>query len=206
MRDNYPFMLRPLPYQYDALVPYIDEETMHYHHDKHLKTYVDNLNNALKDYPQYYDWTLEELVSNWEMLEEPLRVPVRNNGGGVYNHNLYFNKITPSSTKEPVGELKKAIDDTFGSFDRFKSMFKSAGLNQFGSGWAWLVKNEQNDIGIISTANQDSVITLGLKPLVIMDVWEHAYYLQYKNARADYIDNFFHIIDWTKANEAFIKA
>nr|WP_312645425.1 superoxide dismutase [Hydrogenoanaerobacterium sp.] len=203
MADHYPFELQPLPYAYDALEPYIDTETMHLHHDKHLGTYVENLNKTLANYPRFHDWSLTQLLTNLGRIPRPIQTAVRNNGGGVYNHNLYFSGMTPDSTREPVGALADAIMQQFGSYDIFKQRLKQAGLDRFGSGWAWLVSDGAGKLQILSTPNQD--VPLPLCPIVVMDVWEHAYYLKYHNLRANYIDNWFNTINWPVANERYLS-
>jgi Fe-Mn family superoxide dismutase len=205
MKNTYPFKLQPLPYAHNALEPFIDEETMHYHHDKHHQAYVDNLNNSLKDYPELHNLSLEELLGNLDNLPEEIRNKVRNNGGGVYNHNLYFAGLTPNALKKPVGKLANAIDETYGSFESFKAAFKKVALERFGSGWVWLVSDENQQLSLFSTANQDVPLRLTVQPIIEIDVWEHAYYLKYKNKRADYIDNWFEVIDWNKAEELYTK-
>lgn len=189
--NKYPFELPPLPYAYEALEPYIDRDTMHYHHDKHMKTYVDNLNKALENYPEYRDWTLTDLLSKLNELPDGLRESVRNNGGGVYNHALYFDMMAPSGQHMP-----DRIYSTFGSAEDFKNAMKSKALSQFGSGFAWLVKDDLGELKIISLPNQDNPLTLGLTPILPLDVWEHAYYLRYQNLRGDYIDAWFNVINW----------
>lgn len=203
MKETYPFKLKPLPYDYDALEPYIDRETMHFHHDKHHQTYVDNLNKTLENYPELHKKTLVELLQNLEVLPEEIQTTVRNNGGGVLNHNLYFDGMTPASTKAPEGKLAEAINQAFGSFENFKETFKKAALGRFGSGWVWLVSDENGNLKIISTPNQDVPMNLKVNPILEIDVWEHAYYLKYQNRRAEYIDNWFNVIDWKKAEEIY---
>ena len=188
---TYPFELPELPYAYDALEPYIDKETMHFHHDKHLKTYVDNLNKALEGHPEYHSWTLERLLSDLDQLPEGMRTAVRNNAGGVYNHDLYFDLMSPGDK-----ELPSAIADAFGSGEEFKKQMKAAALGQFGSGFAWLVADGSGKLKVIALPNQDNPLSQGLRPILGLDVWEHAYYLKYQNLRGDYIDNWFHVIDW----------
>ena len=172
---------------------------MHLHHDKHHQSYVNNLNKALENYPELHNKTLLELLQNLKKLPEEIQTAVRNNGGGVFNHNLFFDGMTPDSSKMPVGNLAKAIDRAFGSFENFKETFKKAALGRFGSGWAWLVSDENGDVKIVSTANQDVPLNLTVNPILEIDVWEHAYYLKYQNRRAEYIDNWFNVIDWNKA-------
>lgn len=205
MKKTYPFELQKLSYEYNALEPYFDEATMILHHQKHHQTYVNNLNAALEAHSQFHNHTLEDLLKNLNTLPAEIQNAVRNNGGGVFNHNLFFDLLTANSTKKPVGELAVAIDKKFGSFEKFKELFKKAGLGRFGSGWAWLVLDKNNELQIVSTPNQDVPENLDVKILLGLDVWEHAYYLKYQNRRAEFIDNFFEIIDWNKVNELFIK-
>lgn len=193
---TYPFELPALPYAYDALEPYIDKETMHFHHDKHFKTYIDNLNKALETCPQYHSWTLKELLTRLSELPEGLKNAVRNNGGGVYNHDLYFDIMSPSSQDIPA-----SITDTFGGTEQFLKEMKAAALSQFGSGFAWLVTDASGLLRIIALPNQDNPLSQGLYPVFPLDVWEHAYYLKYQNLRADYIDNWFRTVNWNTAAE-----
>lgn len=193
MKQTYPFDLMPLPYDYDALEPYMDAETLHYHHDKHLKTYVDNLNTLLKDQPLYQSWTLEELLTRLDELPEELRQPVMNNAGGVYNHQLFF-----STMHTPVNEnpMEPYLQKSFGSYENFVKSMSDHALSQFGSGYAWLVINPDHQLEILNTPNQNNPISNGNIPLLCVDVWEHAYYLKYKNLRKDYVTNWFHLINW----------
>ena len=193
-----PFEVKPLNYSYDALEPYIDKETMMIHHDKHYKNYVDKLNNAIKKDPNLYSYNLEDLLTNLDSIPENISQAIKNNGGGVYNHEFFFNIMTNKKTS-PSKELKKAIDRDFVSFEKFKNEFKEAALDVFGSGWAWLVSDKDGNLSIIKTSNQDSPITLNLTPIIGIDVWEHAYYLRYQNNRSNYIDNWFNVINWDKA-------
>jgi len=194
MKNNYPFELKPLPYAYDALEPYIDERTMRIHHGKHLQTYVNNLNNALKDYPELHDWNLEQLLYYSKDIPEEIRTAVLNNGGGVYNHNFYFSVLKPVGTECDCSEMLKAIEAHFGSIDDFKKEFKKQALSVFGSGYTWLALNENNGLQIVNTKNQDTLLPLNLKPLLVIDVWEHAYYLKHQNLRADYIEDWFKVV------------
>lgn len=206
MNRHYPFTLSPLPYSYEALQPQIDAQTLHFHHDRHLQTYVDNLNKALEGYPEFYDWSLQKLLTQCDRLPEKIRIPVKNNAGGVYNHELYFKTMAaPENGTKPSPELLLAIEKCFCSFDLWKKAMKEAGLTQFGSGWAWLVKDEYNDLFVMKTLNQDTPVSTGVTPLLLVDVWEHAYYLQYQNRRADYLENWFSLINWDAVNEAFSK-
>jgi superoxide dismutase, Fe-Mn family len=205
MNKTYPFQLEALPYAYDALEPYIDALTVQIHYDRHVQTYVENLNKALEGSKDHQSWSLEELLAKVNELPDSIKNAVRNNGGGVYNHNLYFAGMK-ARENELAGELKEAIVKNFGSLDDFKASFKAAGLGRFGSGWAWLAVNANKELVVVSTPNQDTVLADGLNPILAMDVWEHAYYLKYQNKRADYIDNWFQVVDWNKANDLYKKA
>ena len=193
---TYPFELPVLPYTYDALEPYVDMETMHFHHDKHFKTYIDNLNKALAQYPEYHSWTLSTLLSRLSELPAALQTAVRNNGGGVYNHDLFFDLMTPEDQNMPT-----AISDAFGGEENWKQQMKAAALGQFGSGFAWLVCDSSGNLRILSLPNQDSPLSQGLYPILPLDVWEHAYYLKYQNLRGHYIDSWFHVINWNGVME-----
>jgi Fe-Mn family superoxide dismutase len=186
-----------------VLEPYIDKETMYYHHDLHHQGYVDNLNNALEKYPEFHNYTLVELLQNLDSLPKDIQTKVRNNAGGVFNHNLFFKIMKPNALKHPYGNISNALNNRFGSFDNFKDTFKKAAIDRFGSGWAWLVKDKNNDLMIITTPNQDVPLQLEVSPIIPLDVWEHAYYLKYQNRRKDYIDNWFNVIDWNRAEDIF---
>lgn len=194
------YTLPDLPYGYDALEPYIDVETMHLHHDKHHNTYVTNLNAAIEKYPELAEQSVEELVTNLNEVPEDIRTAVRNNGGGHANHSFFWKIMAPNTGGEPTGAIKEAIDQAFGSFEKMKEEFKTAATGRFGSGWAWLVMNN-GKLEITSTANQDSPLTDGKTPIIGLDVWEHAYYLKYKNVRPDYIAAFWDVVNWDQANE-----
>ena len=194
------FELKPLPYAYDALEPYIDKETMMLHHDKHEKAYLDNLNKAVAKYPELYKKGLEGILKDLNSVPEDVRETVKNNAGGVYNHDFFWSVMSPEKDTKPKGDLLKAINKDFGSFDEFKSKFKDAALGRFGSGWAWLVINKDGNLSVISTANQDSPISQGLTPILGIDVWEHAYYLKYQNKRSDYIDNWWNVVNWKQVD------
>lgn len=200
---SFPYELKPLPYAYDALIPEIGEETLHFHHDKHLKTYVDNLNKTLDVYPDGQKRPLEELLRCLDAIPEAHRTAIRNNGGGVYNHELYFDCLSPQKGQQPTGALAAAMDRAFGSFDEWKSRMKAAALGQFGSGYAFLVCNGDRCISVVPTANQDSPLTKGLYPLLTLDVWEHAYYLDYQNLRASYVDAWFNVVNWAYVSQRF---
>ena len=190
-----------LPYDYSALEPYIDTQTMHLHHDKHHQAYVDKVNAALEG-TEWADKPIEEVVANLSSLPADKQGPVRNKGGGHYNHSLFWEWLSPSGGGAPDGALAQAIDSTFGSFDDFKSRLKNAGVNQFGSGWAWLV-HDGSGLAVVSTANQDSPISDAKTPLLGVDVWEHAYYLKYQNKRPDYLDAWWNTVNLAKVAERY---
>ncbi|MFZ2877354.1 MAG: superoxide dismutase [Enterococcus aquimarinus] len=199
------YQLPKLPYGYDALEPYIDVETMHIHHEKHHNAYVTNLNAAIEKHPELGSKSIEELIADIDALPEDIRTAVRNNGGGHANHTFFWEIMAPKAGGEPVGELKTAIDEAFGSFTDFKAKFKAAATTRFGSGWAWLVLKD-GKLEIISTPNQDSPLMEGLAPILGLDVWEHAYYLNYRNVRPDYVDAFWNVVNWDKVNELYLAA
>lgn len=204
--ECYPFVVRPLPYEYDALMPVLDEETLHFHHDKHYKTYVDNLNSVLSDYPELQKLSLEELLSDMEALPAAAQTPIRNNGGGVYNHELYFSAMKSPVGQEPSGALAEAIERDFGSFKEWREQMKQQAVTRFGSGWAWLVADKTGKLSVQQTLNQDVPDLKEYTPVFLVDVWEHAYYLQYKNRRADYVDGWFSLINWRKAEKRYEEA
>jgi Fe-Mn family superoxide dismutase len=189
------FQLNPLPYAYDALEPFIDTLTMQVHHDKHHAAYVNNLNGALEKHPELASWTLEQLLSDLNAVPEDIRMVVRNHGGGTWNHNLFWEVMAPKAGGAPTGELGAAISVAFGSFDAFKAEFEKAANGRFGSGWAWLVK-KPGSLAIVSTPNQDNPLSDGLTPILGLDVWEHAYYLKYQNRRAEYVANWWNVVNW----------
>lgn len=207
MNEHYPFTNPPLPYAYDALEPYIDAKTMELHHDKHLQAYVDNLNNALKNYPDYQQLSLEQLLLYIFRLPADIRIPVWNNAGGVFNHIFYFSQLAPPETIPTVipQPLLSALNHSFGSMDGFKKALSDAALSVFGSGYAWLVLTPVGKLEIITTANQDTPLPLGLCPVLNLDVWEHAYYLKHFNVRTDYIKDWFSVINWEQANQNLIS-
>ncbi|MFY9286781.1 MAG: superoxide dismutase [Tissierellaceae bacterium] len=198
------YKLPELDYAYDALEPHIDRATMEIHHTRHHQAYIDNLNKALEGYKEYQDMNIWELIKELNNLPEEIRTAVRNNGGGHLNHKMFWKLMSPDGGGKPLGEVAKKIDEDLGGFDKFKEEFKKAALGRFGSGWAWLVVNEEGRFEIMSTANQDNPISEGKKPLLGIDVWEHAYYLKYQNKRADYIDSWFNVVDWKKVEEKYI--
>jgi len=195
--------LPPLPYDYSALEPYIDEMTMRIHHDKHHAAYVNNLNAALETNASLQALSIVDLLKGIESVPESIRTAVRNNGGGHHNHTLFWEIMTPGGAKAPTGKLADEINATFGSFDGFKDAFSKAGATRFGSGWAWLVVDKSGKLAVYSTANQDSPLMQGDVPILGMDVWEHAYYLKYQNRRPDYIAAFFNVINWDKVAEKY---
>lgn len=201
--ETYPFVVRPLPYEYDALVPVLDEATLTFHHDKHYKTYVDNLNSALADYPELQKKSLKELLTGINTLPAAIKTAVRNNGGGVYNHELYFDSMKSPMGQEPSGPLAEAIDRDFGSYRQWKEQMKQAAVSKFGSGWAWLVADKDGILSIVQTANQDVPDLDEYMPILLVDIWEHAYYLQYQNRRADYVEGWFSLINWRKAGKRY---
>ncbi|MDX6669819.1 MAG: superoxide dismutase, Fe-Mn family [Solirubrobacteraceae bacterium] len=190
----------PLPYDYSALEPHIDEATMRVHHDKHHQAYVDKVNAALQG-TGLEGKDIEDVLKDLDSVPEDKRTAVRNNGGGHYNHSLFWEWMSPDGGGEPDGDLAAAIDEAFGSFDDFKAKLKDAGVNRFGSGWAWLVR-DGSGLAVVSTANQDNPISEGKTPLLGVDVWEHAYYLKYQNKRPDYLDAWWNVVNWPKVAEA----
>ena len=200
------YELPPLPYPVDALEPHIDAKTMEIHHDKHHQAYITNANNALKDYPQLAAKPVEELIADLSAVPEAIRTTVRNNAGGHANHSFFWLILGPNAGGSPKGKLADAITSTFGSFDQFKEKVQAAGAGRFGSGWAWLVINKAGSLEITSTPNQDSPIMDGLKPLLGIDVWEHAYYLKYQNRRPDYLKAVWNVINWDAVSKHFETA
>jgi len=190
------FEVPPLPYEYNALEPYIDTQTMQLHHDKHHAAYVNNLNNALQNQSQLASWTVEDLVRRINEVPESIRTAVRNNAGGHVNHSMFWQIMKPNGGGEPTGELGSAIQQAFGSFDQFKAAFNDAGVKRFGSGWTWLVLDRSGKLQVISTANQDSPMMDGMFPVMCNDVWEHAYYLKYQNRRPDYLAAWWNVVNW----------
>ncbi len=200
------YELPPLPYSFDALEPHIDAKTMEIHHDKHHQAYITNANNALKDYPELAAKPVEELIADLSVVPESIRGPVRNNDGGHANHSFFWKILGPNAGGAPTGKLAEAIDSTFGGFDQFKEKLQAAGAGRFGSGWAWLVVNKAGKLEIISTPNQDSPIMDGLKPVLGVDVWEHAYYLKYQNRRPDYLKAVWAVINWDAVGKNYEAA
>ncbi len=200
------FELPKLGYDYDALEPHIDAKTMEIHHTKHHQAYLDKLNAALTQHPELYKKTIEEILTDLDYVPEDIRTAVRNNGGGFYHHTFFWEILSPEGGGEPEGELREAIINTFGSFENFKGEFEDASKAQFGSGWAWLSKTESGDLKVHGAPNQDSPLSSALKPIIGLDVWEHAYYLNYQNRRPDYIAAFWNIVNWKKAEENYLAS
>ena len=200
--------LPSLAYSVDALEPHVDARTMEIHHGKHHQTYIDKLNGALENHSELISNSVENLISDLSRIPEDIRGAVRNNGGGHYNHTFFWQCISPNGGGIPSGELASAIDSSFGNLDSFKNEFTQVGLTRFGSGWAWLIKKEDGSLAVTSTPNQDNPIMQGVTdqcgtPIIGLDVWEHAYYLNYQNRRPDYISAFWNIVDWDRANTLF---
>lgn len=199
------YELPQLPYAYDALEPHIDKETMNIHHTKHHNTYITNVNAALEGNSDLAGKSVEELVSNLDAVPEAIRPAVRNNGGGHANHSLFWTILSPNGGGEPAGDLGEAINTKFGSYDNFKEEFAKAATTRFGSGWAWLVVNN-GELEVTSTPNQDSPLMEGKTPILGLDVWEHAYYLNYQNRRPDYIASFWNVVNWDEVSKRYSAA
>jgi superoxide dismutase, Fe-Mn family len=200
------FTLPPLPYDYSALEPHIDEQTMRIHHDKHHAAYVNNLNAALEAHPDLQKRTVEELIANIDALPEAVRAPVRNNGGGHVNHTMFWEMMAPGGAKEPTGGLGDAINKAFGGFAPFKEQFAKACVGRFGSGWGWLVADRNGALSIESTPNQDNPAMSGKRAILGCDVWEHAYYLKYQNRRPDYVTAWWNVVNWTDIGRRYDRA
>ena len=198
--------LPTLPYSHNALEPHIDARTMEIHHGKHHNAYVTNLNTALDGNAELQKLSIEALVSKLDAVPEPIRAAVRNNGGGHYNHSMFWESLSAKGGGEPKGALAEAINSAFGDFTKFKDAFKKAGVGRFGSGWAWLSVDKSGKLVVTSTANQDTPLADGLQPVLGMDVWEHAYYLHYQNRRPDYIDAFWNVVAWDVVGTRFAAA
>lgn len=205
------FQLKPLPYAYNALEPHMDAKTVEIHHDKHHAAYVNNLNKALEKHPELASKTIEQLVADLTSVPEDIRTAVRNNGGGTLNHDLYWDLMTGQGGGQPAGDLAKAIDRQFGSFPAFREKFAAAAVAQFGSGWGWLCVNEKKELCVCSTPGHDSPIMKGVvaspgQPVLVVDVWEHAYYLKFQNRRADFVQAWWNLVNWKKAGELYAAA
>jgi Fe-Mn family superoxide dismutase len=197
------FELPKLPYAVDALEPYIDAQTMTIHHDKHHAAYVTNLNAAIEKHPELGTKTLDALLKDLNSVPEDVRIAVRNHGGGTWNHTMFWEVMGPKKGGMPKGDLAKAIDSSLGSFDKFKAEFEKTANGRFGSGWAWLVK-KGSGLAVVSTANQDNPLSDGFSPILGVDVWEHAYYLKYQNRRAEYVTNWWNVVDWDAVAARFV--
>jgi superoxide dismutase, Fe-Mn family len=196
----------PLTYDYSALEPYIDTQTMQLHHDKHHAAYVTNLNAAVQSHAQFASLPVEQLIQRLNELPENIRTAVRNNGGGHANHSMFWRIMTPNGGGQPGGDLANAINSTFGSFDQFKAAFNDAGVKRFGSGWAWLILDQNGNLQVISTANQDSPLMEGNFPVMGNDVWEHAYYLKYQNRRPEYLNAWWNVVNWNEIEKRYQQA
>ncbi|MDB6034309.1 MAG: sodA [Verrucomicrobiales bacterium] len=200
------YELPPLPYPKDALEPHIDAQTMEIHHGKHHAAYVNNVNKAIAGKPELENKPVEQLISNLDAVPADIRNVVRNNGGGHANHSMFWKILGPKAGGAPTGKLAEDINATFGSFDAFKEKVEAAGAGRFGSGWAWLIVNKSGKLEVVSTANQDSPIMEGNKPVLGVDVWEHAYYLKYQNRRPDYLKAFWNVLNWNEVNNYYEAA
>lgn len=201
--ETYPFVAKPLPYEYDSLSPVLDAKTLHYHHDRHYAAYVEKLNGILAEYPQLQQMNLEDLLANPGALPKAAKQAILNNGGGVYNHEMYFNSMKCPTGQVPCGILADAIQRDFGSISQWKEQMKQAALSVFGSGWAWMVVDEAGNLQILTTANQEVPDLTTYKPVLPLDVWEHAYYLPYQNLRGSYVDGWFSLIHWKKVERIY---
>ncbi|MDR0271450.1 superoxide dismutase [Paenibacillus sp.] len=200
-----PFVLPKLAYGYDELEPYLDARTMEIHHDKHHATYVANLNKALENYPQFKNATIEELISHLDDIPEEIRTAVRNHGGGHYGHSLYWSIMSPTGGGNPHGDIAKGIEKYFGSFEQMKDELTKAAISRFGSGWGWLVVNGDK-LEVTSTPNQDTPLAENKTPILVVDVWEHAYYLQYQNKRPDFVSSWWNVVNWEEVNRLYNEA
>ena len=201
-----PFVLPDLPYAYNALEPYISAETMTFHHDKHHAGYVRNLNRAIANEPSLQEKSIEEILNDMDAVPEAIRTAVRNNGGGHANHAMFWESMSPDGGGEPSGAIAIAIENDFGSFEAFLEAFDTAGKKQFGSGWAWLVMTPSKTLKVMGTSNQDSPLMQGMLPILGNDVWEHAYYLTYRNRRGDYLKDWWNLVDWQVVEARYRKA
>ncbi|UCH85105.1 MAG: superoxide dismutase [Candidatus Latescibacterota bacterium] len=197
------FELPKIPYSYDELEPHIDARTMEIHHTKHHQAYTNNFNAALEAHPELFEKSAEEILKDLQQIPADIQTAVRNNGGGYYNHELFWNIMGPNGGGDPIGPVAEAIGKTFGNFAKFKDEFSKAAVTRFGSGWAWLSVKNAGELVVTSTANQDSPLSEGLVPILGIDVWEHAYYLNYQNRRPDYIEAWWNTINWEEVNRRF---
>jgi superoxide dismutase, Fe-Mn family len=199
------FELLQLPYAFDSLEPAIDALTVEIHYTKHHATYQKNLNAAVEKHPEFFDWPLEKILADLNKVPEDIRAAVRNNGGGLYNHTIYWQIMGAHRGGEPGGRLAQALQTTFGGFQAFKQEVEKAGLGRFGSGWAWLSKKADGSLVVHSTPNQDTPLAEGLFPVLGVDVWEHAYYLKYQNRRAEYLTNWWNVVNWEEVERRFVQ-
>lgn len=200
------FMLPPLPYSYNALEPYLDAQTMEIHYTKHHQTYTNNLNALVKGHEEFFDGkTIEEILSDVEAIPADIRQGVINQGGGYANHNMYWSVLSPNGGGEPFGKLAKHVKQTFGSCDKMKKLISQAAISQFGSGWGWLVLTENKELEVMNTLNQNSPLSIGKTPLLLIDVWEHAYYLKYQNRRAEFVEAIWNVINWDEVERRYEK-
>ena len=199
------FQLPDLPYDYTALEPYVDALTIEIHYSKHHQGYTNKLNAALERYPEYFDQSIEQILKEIQQVPEEIRQAVRNNGGGYYHHNIWWEQLSPGTSQPPTGKIAEAISDTFSSFTIFQEKLNAAGMGLFGSGWAWLVKNQDGLLSISTSPNQDSPISEGLIPLLTIDVWEHAYYLKFQNRRDEFINNFWNMVNWDVVEGRYLE-
>lgn len=195
--------LPKLPYAYNALEPFIDARTMEIHHTKHHQSYVDKLNAALEKYPELFETSTEDLLADLNSIPEDIRTMVQNNGGGHINHSFFWELMSPTAKKSPEGDLLAALEKKFGSFEEFKKKFEEAALGRFGSGWVWLSRDKEGNMEVYSTPNQDSPFMSGEKPIIGLDVWEHAYYLTYQNRRGEYASAWWNVLDWNAAEKNY---
>ena len=200
------FALPPLPYEFGALEPHIDAQTMEIHHDRHHQAYINNVNAAIEKHPELGSKSIEDLLGDLNAIPEDIRTVVRNNGGGHYNHSLFWEIMGPNGGGEPTGAVGAAITSTFGDYATFKETLTKAAVGQFGSGWGWLVKDGSGKLSIFGRPNQDTPLSEGLTPVLGVDVWEHAYYLKYQNRRPDYIDAWWNVVNWAKVADGFSSA
>jgi superoxide dismutase, Fe-Mn family len=200
---KHPFSLDPLPYDYNALEPHIDEETMRLHHTKHHQAYIDNVNKALDEAPEFKKHTIEEILTNLDALPDAVKERVRNNAGGHFNHTLFWQMMSPQGGGKPSEIIAAQLNKWFGSFEEFKTLFDKAAISRFGSGWAWLCLTPEKKLVIVSTPNQDTPLAQGLFPILALDVWEHAYYIKYRNRRAEYITAWWDVINWKHVEQLY---
>lgn len=200
------FQLEPLPYRFDALEPFLDARTVELHYTKHHQGYVDKLNSALEAYPEFFSWSLEKLVTSIDLLPDSIRTAVRNQGGGHWAHTFFWNCLSPHAHQEPSGDLKIKLEKTYGSFDAFKKAFEAQALSFFGSGWCWLVVDEKGDLSIMTTQNHEVPQQSSKKPLLVVDLWEHAYYLKFQNRRAEYLTEWWNVVNWSFVESCLQKA